>query len=134
MNMVAITGRLTRDADIRTFEGSDNKIANMSLAVQREYKGADGKYGTDFIDVVAFGKAVGFIERFGKKGVKFEISGSLRQDKWTDKTGATRTRMVVSVSKISFAESKSGSSEGGKPSDNGFMDIPDISDDEVPFV
>lgn len=145
MNVVCITGRAVKDPDIRRPEGSDFTIANFSLAVSREYKDKSGKYGVDYIDCTAFGKTAEFVEKYVKKGVKFEVKGNVRQERWKTKDGAWRSKMSVMVEQIRYAESAASSrAANAEPDETGvtindgtvneFMSVPDIGDDEVPFI
>ena len=146
MNKVILMGRLTRDAEVRYSQGDNSlAIARFSLAVDRRYK-KDGEDQTaDFISCVAFGKTAEFFERFGKKGTKFVIEGRIQTGSYTNKDGQKVYTTDVVVESAEFAESKSatsGNAGGFAPADrpapsqaagDGFMNIPDGLDEELPF-
>lgn len=160
MNIVAITGRLSQDVTVRE-TANGNKVANFNIAVQRQMKNKDGKYDADFFNVTAFGKTAEFAEKYLTKGVKCEISGSIQNDKWTDKDGNNRISTVIYASTVAFAESKKAAQENASqaqpqsqsqekpqtqpqqrssapstPPQNHFDDfmyIPDNVSDELPF-
>lgn len=148
MNSVCITGRLTKDPEV-TYTGSQNCIAKFSAAVRRDFH-RDGDPDSDFFDVVTFAKTAEFVEKNVTKGMKLEITGRLQQDRWKDKDGNNRSRIVIVAEKVSFAESKASSqqnapAETSEPKqtkeqkkqpaqDTGFLDIPDDIDEELPFA
>ena len=144
MNKVILMGRLTRDPEVRYSQGATaTAIARFSIAVDRRFK-RDGEPDADFINCVAFGKTGEFIERYGHKGTKFVVEGRIQTGSYTNKDGVRVYTTDVVVEDQEFAESKNaaGSSEGGynapnrpEPASagNGFMNIPDGIDEELPF-
>lgn len=141
MNKVILMGRLTRDPEVRYSQGQNSTaIARYTLAVDRKFKDANGNTGADFISCVAFGKAGEFAEKYFKKGTKIAIEGRLQSGSYTDKNGNKVYTTDVIIESQEFAESKnsSGSSQPdpaeGYSDGDGFMNIPDGIDDEVPFA
>jgi len=146
MNKVVLMGRLTRDAEVRYSQGDNSlAIARFSLAVDRRYKKDGEEQTADFISCVAFGKTGEFFEKFGKKGTKFVIEGRIQTGSYTNKDGQKVYTTDVVVESAEFAESKSAASRnagGFAPADrpapsqaagDGFMNIPDGLDEELPF-
>lgn len=145
MNKTIISGRLTRDAVVRYSQGNEPKaIARFTLAVDRKVKRDQNTQSADFIPCVAFGRQGEFMEKYGKQGVKFEISGRIQTGSYTNREGAKVYTTEVICEEIEFGESKASSERhaaaGGKqeaPSadytDDGFMNIPDGIEDELPF-
>ena len=146
MNKVILMGRLTRDAEIRYSQGeSSTAIARFSLAVDRRFKRDGDEQTADFINCVAFGRTAEFMERFGRKGTKFVAEGRIQTGSYTNKDGQRVYTTDVVVESVEFAESKSAASnnDGGfTPADrpspsqaagDGFMNIPDGIDEELPF-
>jgi len=137
MNRVILMGRLTRDADVRYGGANNTAVANFSLAVDRRFKREGDSQTADFINCVAFEKTAEFMEKFGRKGVKFVVEGELRNNNY-QKDGETVYRDIVRVSNIEFAESKgSGAAAPTETPDNtdadGFMNIPDGIEEDLPF-
>lgn len=155
MNKVILMGRLTRDPEVRYSQGaSQTAVARFSIAVDRRFK-RDGEPDADFFNCTAFGKQAEFIERYLRKGVKVVASGRIQNDNYTNKDGQMVYSVRVIVEEIEFAESKnaSGNNDGGysggfgnngyaggnnstpAPSGagDGFMNIPDGIDEELPF-
>ena len=146
MNRVILMGRLTRDAEIRYSQGeSSPAIARFSLAVDRRFRKEGDEQTADFINCVAFGRTAEFMERFGRKGTKFVAEGRIQTGSYTNKDGQRVYTTDVVVESVEFAESKSaasGSDGGFTPADrpspsqaagDGFMNIPDGIDEELPF-
>ena len=141
MNKVILMGRLTRDPEVRYSQGQNSTaIARYTLAVDRKFKDANGNTGADFISCVAFGKAGEFAEKYFRKGTKIAIEGRLQSGSYTDKNGNKVYTTDVVIERQEFAESKnSGGSSQPDPAEgysdgDGFMNIPDGIDDEVPFA
>lgn len=157
MNKVILMGRLTRDPEVRYSQGaSQTAVARFSIAVDRRFK-RDGEPDADFFNCTAFGKQAEFIERYLHKGVKVVVCGRIQNDNYTNKDGQMVYSVRVMVDEIEFAESKnaSGGNNGGYNNDggynnggfaggannapaasgagDGFMNIPDGIDEELPF-
>ncbi len=147
MNKVILMGRLTRDPEIRYSQGENSlAIARYTLAVDRRFK-RDGEASADFINCVAFGKAAEHAERFYRQGLKVVISGRIQTGSYTNKDGVKVYTTEVVVEEQEFAESKavSDANAGGfrsapspapapvSDAGDGFMNIPDGIDEELPF-
>ena len=142
MNKIILIGRLTRDPEIRYSQGANaSAIASFSLAVDRRFK-REGEPDADFFNCTAFGKQAEFVERYLKKGTKMVVVGRLQNDNYTNKEGQKVYSVRIMVDELEFAESKaSGESSEYHPSarpepsaaGDGFMNIPDGIDEELPF-
>ena len=137
-------GRLTRDPEVRYSSGGDSSlaIARYTLAVDRRFK-RDGEATADFINCVVFGKSAEFTEKYFRQGLRITISGRIQTGSYTNKDGVKVYTTEVVVEEQEFAESKA-SSESNAGSYNpspapsasigdGFMNIPDGIDEELPF-
>lgn len=139
MNKVHLLGRPTKDPEIRYSQG-DNPlaVARYILAVDRRFK-REGEQTADFINCVAFGKIAEFTEKHIKKGTKILITGRIQTGSYTNKDGQKVYTTEVIVEEQEFAESKKSSSQPGERSEpssasgDGFMNIPDGIDEELPF-
>lgn len=159
MNKVILLGRLTRDPEVRYSQGENSlAIARFTLAVDRRFK-RQGEADADFISCVAFGKSAEFAEKYLRQGVKIALTGRIQTGSYTNKEGQKVYTTEVVVEETEFAESKnasggSGASSYGGASQNqggeggyqqyqrpapsaaagdGFMNIPDGIDEELPF-
>lgn len=144
MNKVILMGRLTRDPDVR-YSQSENSmaIARYTLAVDRRFNRGE-ENNTDFINIVAFGKAGEFAEKYLHKGTKVLVTGRIQTGSYTNKDGQKVYTTDVVAEDQEFAESKNASSgEGGSgnytrssapvAADGDFMSIPEGIVEELPF-
>lgn len=112
LNKIFIMGRLTRDPELRT-TNSGTSVASFSLAVDRNYKGADGEKETDFIDCVAWRQTGEFAAKYFAKGRMAVVEGRLQIRPWTDKEGNNRRSAEVIVDNMYFGDSKRDGDTGG---------------------
>ena len=124
-------------------------IARYTLAVDRRFNRNGDDATADFINCVAFGKSGEFAERYLRKGTKIAVTGRIQTGSYTNKDGVKVYTTEVVVEDQEFAESKNSSggdggfaggnsySGGGRPAPmaagDGFMNIPDGIDEELPF-
>ena len=85
MNSVQLTGRLTRDPEVRYTDGGMS-IARFTLAVNRRFKSENGP-DADFIRCVAFGKTAEFIEKYFLQGKKMDLNGRIQTGSYTNQEG-----------------------------------------------
>lgn len=131
MNSCNFIGRITRDPDVRYFNGENPIcIARFSMAVDREGK-RDGGQAADFPTFKALGKRGEFVEKYLKKGMKMGIKARAETGSY-DKNGNKVYYTEFVCEGFTFCENKA-SSEGGNGAGDGFMDIPEGSDEGLPF-
>ena len=160
MNKVTLMGRLTRDPDVRYSQGdTPMAVARYTLAVDRRFKRDNDQQTADFIGCVAFGRQGEFAEKYFRKGLKIAVTGRIQTGSYTNQEGQKVYTTDVVVEEQEFAESKAASDSynngggfqqgadsyhnggfqaAGKPAPNaavgdGFMNIPDEIDEELPF-
>ncbi|MBQ1291324.1 MAG: single-stranded DNA-binding protein [Lachnospiraceae bacterium] len=160
MNSVVLMGRLTRDPEVRYSQGEQPMaIARYTLAVdRRRSRNNNDENSADFISCVAFGRAGEFAEKYFHKGIKICVSGRIQTGSYTNKDGQKVYTTEVVVENQEFAESRnadssasySGGFGGGfgqgaeapaaRPEErpaaamDGFMNIPEGIDEELPFT
>ena len=151
MNKVILMGRLTRDPEVRYSAGENAlAIARYTLAVDRRFR-RDGEASADFISCVSFGRTAEFAEKYFRQGLKIAVTGRIQTGSYTNKDGQKVYTTDVVVEEQEFAESKatsdanagSFSHAGGfqqapaptpaADAGDGFMNIPDGIDEELPF-
>lgn len=150
MNKVILMGRLTRDPEVRYSQGTNGSmaIARYSLAVPRKFK-REGEPDCDFINCVAFGKNGEFADMYLHQGMKIAVTGRIQTGNYTNKDGVKVYTTDIVVEEHEFCESKNAGAqnEGGFNGNNnsgfgsgtsssagdGFMNIPDGIDEELPF-
>ena len=154
MNVVVLVGRLTRDPDIRQSQGdTPTVVARYTLAVDRRFnRNGNADQTADFISMVSFGKTAEFIEKYVHKGTKLVVRGRIQTGSYTNKDGQKVYTTDVVGEDVEFAESKKaaegydgGSSYGGgadnssnsgsgESVDDGFINVPDGINEELPFA
>ena len=143
MNAAVLMGRLTRDPDVRYTQGPEQKaVARFTLAVDRRIRSENGP-SADFISCVAFGKAAEFIEKYFRKGMKMGVTGRIQTGSYTNREGQKVYTTDVVCTEVEFVEKKA-AGDGSTPAagtepqyghedEDGFMNIPDSLDDNLPF-
>lgn len=140
MNKVILMGRLTRDPAVnytQTASGS-SAIARYTLAVDRRFR-RDSEQSADFINCVSFGKTAEFAEKYLRQGTKIVVVGRIQTGSYTNKDGQKVYTTDIIVEECEFAESKNSLQQNqSKPQPapenaDGFMNIPDGIDSELPF-
>lgn len=124
MNRVIIMGRLTMDPEINN--SANGKVARYSIAIDR--RGRD-KEAADYPQIVCFGHAAEFAEKYLKKGKKILITGRIQTGKYVNKQGNTIYTTDVVAEDHEFPESKSAESRDAEKDE--FVPLPDES--EMPF-
>lgn len=155
MNKVILMGRLTRDPDVRYSAGENaTAVARYTLAVDRRFR-RDGEATADFIGCVAFGRNAEFAEKYLHQGTKIAVTGRIQTGSYTNRDGVKVYTTDVVVEEQEFAESKNAGHENANAygagnfgnnyehapapaasapvSADGFMNIPDGIDEELPF-
>ena len=157
MNKVILMGRLTRDPEVRYSQGENSlAIARYTLAVGRRFK-RQGEQDADLIPCVAFGKSAEFAEKYLRQGIKIAVTGRIQTGSYTNREGQKVYTTEVIVEESEFAESKNAGASGASASGqsdgyqqggyqqyqrpqpaaaaaaDGFMNIPDGIDEELPF-
>ena len=146
MNTVILMGRLTRDPEVRYTQGEKSMaVARYTLAVDRRRAADSGGQNTDFISCVAFDRAGEFAEKYFRQGQRVLVRGRIQTGSYTNRDGVKVYTTEVVVEEQEFAESKNASSANTQsyqaapapaPSadaGDGFMNIPDGIDEELPF-
>lgn len=141
MNKVILMGRLTRDPEVRYSQGAEPMaVARYTLAVDRRGRRDENGQNADFISCVAFARNAEFAEKYFRKGTKIVITGRIQTGSYNDREGRKVYTTDVVIENQEFAESKSSQNGGNtqappEQSDagDGFMNIPDGIDEELPF-
>ncbi|MBZ1515962.1 single-stranded DNA-binding protein [Leuconostoc mesenteroides] len=140
MNQVNLTGRLTKDVEVR-YTQSGKAVGSGTIAVTRRFKNAEGNTESDFIQYVVWGKSAETLSQYTSKGTLIALTGSW-QTRSYEKDDGTRVYVnELNVENFDFLEKKSDSqqsapksqapdpfaNQGNKPNEL------DISDDDLPF-
>lgn len=136
MNKLILSGRPTKDPEIK-YSGTEEKpiaVARFQIASNRIFV-REGEAKADFIPCVAFGRTAKFIEEYVTKGKLILITGSLRNNDYTDRNGQKVYGFQMVIDTIELLEKKTSEDKCRQMAlENGdeFMELPD--DSEVPFA
>ena len=135
LNKIFIMGRLTRDPELRRTQNG-TAVTSFTLAVDRDFKNADGTNDTDFIDVVAWRTTAEFVSKYFSKGRMAVVEGRLQLRDWTDKDGNKRRNAEVLADNIYFGDAKKDADSGAKKYAGGqFVEVDEDfdTDDDMPY-
>src|SRR5574344_1091018 len=138
MNKVFLIGRLVRDPELR-FTGSNIAVATFSLAVNRNFTGANGERETDFINIVVWRKQAENCKNYITQGSQVAIDGRIQTRTYDDKDGQKRYVTEVVADNVQFLDTKAsremrettGSSNNVNPSPYDFQPDVDVSTTDV---
>ena len=136
MNKAILVGRLTRDPEVRYSQDENaTAVARYTVAVDRRFK-RDGEPIADFIRCLVFGRSAEFAEQYFRQGMRVSISGRIQTGSYTNKDGVKVYTTEVIVEEQEFAESRTEQERNkaqGADEGDGFMNIQDDIDNELPF-
>lgn len=101
MNKTILMGRLTRDPEVRYTQTNNKMVVSFTLAVNRRIQ-----EGTDFFNIVAFGKTGEFASKYFKKGQQVLIMGRLQNREYEGKDNTKKRVTEVIAEELYFADSK----------------------------
>ena len=142
MNEVTIIGRIATDIELRT---TQNGIAHASfkVAVDRKYKGQDGKKISDFLQVAAWRQSAEFVSKYGNKGDRVAVHGSIQSRSYDAQDGTKRYITEIVSDNIELFGSSKREGESGAGGNNtaskakatsandGFVEVDET--DDLPF-
>lgn len=142
MNKIILVGRLTKDPELSATQNSS--YVRFNLAVDRRFKRDGDEVTADFPSCIAWGKTAEFIDKYFHKGMKLGLVGRIQTGSYTNRDGQKVYTTDVVAEEVEFVESKNASSgnsggSGGRTApppvtdDDGFMNISDGIDEELPF-
>ncbi len=136
MNKIFITGRATKDPELKYLPSNNTATTSFSLAVQRNFKNAEGNYDADFINCTAWRSTAEYIAKYLKKGKRISVVGRLqvRKYKAQDGTDLSVTEVIAEEVEILDFENKGteGQTEASTSAPSGFVEV-EANDDDVPF-
>ena len=135
INKVILSGRLTRDPELR-YTPNGASVSSFSLASSRRYKAQDGEWKeiTAFVNVSAWGKLAVLVNEYLKKGSAALVEGRLHSRSWQTEDGQKRSALEVTAERVQFLDRVAKSGAGGEE----FADAEEgatgsAADEEVPF-
>ena len=138
MNKCYFLGRMARDIEIR-YTQSNKAVGRFPFAVDTGY--GDNKK-TSFLNCTAWEKTAETLEKFAVKGTKLLLECEAVQNQYEDKNGNKVNTVDFLVKSFEFCENKNTSYNSNaapsrpeqKADSDGFMNLPDGIDDELPFM
>ena len=113
MNKIILVGRMTKDIEIR-YTQNQKEVGSFDLAVNRNYKNANGEYDTDFFKCIAWGNLAKTIQTYTSKGSQIAIEGRVENRTYqaNDETNRYVTEVVVEgVHLIDFKKNETATTE-----------------------
>lgn len=145
INNIVLTGRLTKEPELKYSNGEKN-MCFFTLAVNRNFKNANGEYDADFINCVVYGNSADYLVNYCPKGTLVGVVGSIRTGKNTDKmTGETKYFTNVNVNQVNKLEKTEqtynnygynqtyNQTQVDKQVVNDFMNLDNTNEDDLPF-
>ena len=111
MNRVCLVGRITKDLELR-YTTTNVATTRFNIAINRQFKDADGERKTDFIPVQCWRKQAENVCNYLNKGSLVSIEGRIQTEKYTDKDGNNRNTWSVVADNVTFLESKNAQKNG----------------------
>lgn len=105
MNKVFLIGRLVRDPELR-YTGSNIAVATFSIAVNRNFAGANGERETDFINIVVWRKQAENCKNYITQGSQVAIDGRIQTRSYDDQNGQKRYVTEVVADNVQFLDTK----------------------------
>ena len=126
MNSVILTGRLTRDAELRQVNNG-NDVVKFTLAVDR-YNSSTKQHDADFINCVAFKSTGNYINNYTKKGDMVAVTGNIKTGSYTNKNGDKVYTTDVIVNTVEKLSSKKSNTDTLMP-----VGYDEINDTDMPY-
>lgn len=139
MNKVILTGRLTKDPEVRYLQGDDSIcVARFTLAVDRYGKKQNGQQTADFIPCEVWRNQAEAVGKYLHKGMKICVEGHIKTGSYTDRDGRKVYTTDVVVNSWEFCESKKFQETQPEPEPtpegDEFMQIPEGVQEDLPFI
>lgn len=140
MNSVVLTGRLTKDPDLRYLQNG-TPLSRFTLAVDKDLSkdkkeefAMQNKPTADFINITVWNKTAEAVANYTEKGKKIAVQGRIQTRSWQAEDGTRRYATEVVAEKVEFLEWKDGNSSNNNYN---YDDVPDgfhpIDNDDIPF-
>ncbi|MFB5967458.1 single-stranded DNA-binding protein [Streptococcus thermophilus] len=147
MNSVCLVGRMTKDAELK-YTVNNIAVASFSLAVNRNFKDANGEREADFINCVIWRQQAENLANWAKKGALIGITGRIQTRSYENQQGQRVYVTEVVAENFQMLESRAAREGGNANNSYSQQQVPnfaresgsygnakpmDISDDMLPF-
>ena len=120
--LVVIEGNLVRDPERVELGENASEMTKFAIAVNRFFRNAKAEAVEEvmFINVQAWGALAKNCLTYLYKGRGVRVVGRLRQERWSDKEGANRERIIVVAEHVEFKKdpNAAGKTEDAQELDN----------------
>lgn len=131
MNNTNLIGRLTKDPELK-YSQAGNAVCSFTVAVDRQFKNAQGERETDFIRCIAFSKTAEIIAQYQRKGNQIGITGRIQTGSY-EKDGQRHYTTDIVVDNFTFLDNKKDNQQQQAPKQHKDAELIDVSDDDLPF-
>ena len=128
MNVCTFTGRLTRDAAIKT-TANGHTVCTFTVATDSTFNKQKGEMDTCFVPCSCWGPTADYVGGRGKKGMMISVTGTLCQYTWYDTNDNKASRYELAVSKAEIIYLRDAKDEQEQPTP-----APNPYDDPDPFA
>ena len=131
VNKIILQGRLVRDIELKRVGADNIATTEFTVAWSEKYKEKETKC---FLRCKAWRNTAEFLEKYFSKGQELVIVGQLVTEEW-ETDGEKKSRTICNVESVSCCGSKGNNGNSKKPETDadGFMSIPDVIEEELPF-
>ena len=135
-------GRLTKDIELKFTPSNGKAIAKFTVAVNRDYKNANGEYEADFINCLAFDKRAEVLSQYVKKGQLIGIRGRIQTGSYDTQDGTKRYTTEILVEGFDFLGGNQGTNNNNNNANNNinnsssnssWEDATPVDDGDMPF-
>lgn len=119
INTATLIGHLTRDEEL-TYTPGGMAVGKLAIAINRRVKkNQEWVDEANYFDVVIFGKQAENLQKFLTKGKQIGVTGFLKQERWRDKNGQSRSAIKIVANDIQLLGGKDGGSQNNGGYDDG---------------
>ena len=118
INRVVLTGRLTRDPELRSLPESETSVCSLRLAVNGRRRNREGQWEdqANFFDITVWGAQGENCKRYLQKGRQIAVDGRLRHRVWTGNDGQNRSAIDIIAESVQFLGGGRDDAAGGNGS------------------
>lgn len=131
LNHITVMGRIGKDIELRR-TNSGVSVTSFPLAVDRDFKNADGSTDTDWIDIICWKGTAEFAAKFFGKGRTAIVDGRLQMREWVDRDGNKRKNAEIIAEHLYFGDSRPATGGGDVFGHSDGVFVP-ADDGDLPF-